>query len=57
MLDAIAKQQGCDLSGERLIRTFMWRRLQPLTAHLRMMWQFTGDNDSDRYSTMNMEKE
>jgi|UPI00022140DD hypothetical protein len=32
MLDAIAKQHGQGLSGERLIHTFMRRHLQPLAA-------------------------
>jgi hypothetical protein len=37
MLDAITKQRGWGLSGERVIRTFMQRCLQPLAAHQRTM--------------------
>jgi hypothetical protein len=57
ILDVVAKQRNRGLLGERLIRTFMQRQLQPLVALQRTMWQFTGEGDSDRHSTVNLEKE
>jgi hypothetical protein len=35
----------------------MWRCLQPLAVCQRLMWQFMGDNDSDRHSIVNLVKE
>jgi hypothetical protein len=57
MPDAITKQRGRGLSDERLIRTFVQRCLWLLTTHQRTMWQFTGDNDSDRHTTTNLGKQ
>lgn len=57
ILDAVAKQHRRGLLGKRLIRTFMQRQLQPLTAHQRAMWKFTSKGNPDRHSMVNLEME
>jgi hypothetical protein len=54
LLTAVKTLKQWGLSGTRLVRTFMHRWIQPLMSCRKPRHQYSGVNDSDRYSFMSL---
>jgi len=55
LLEKLKKlQDACNLEvmGVQIIRTFMERRIQPLQARSRGMWEYSGSSDPTRVSSV-----
>jgi hypothetical protein len=55
-IQVLRSDVGREVTGFQLIRLFLERRVQPLAARPRRMWEYTGKGDSMRLSSEDLKK-